>query len=631
MSKRDTSLKAYSFTEPVVRKLRDKAKATSQPNRIFGSSAETVPKAEIAVFHKTREKRKNADITGSRHLKIWKQSSGRGKSWKTCRRLKLTQDSLELFTDRKGHPVTFGWPLSVLSAPTPFVRGHGLYVNKQGKSKKTRLPLSRDIEKQLHEESDSDSSLQDDFHHIYCTKNKGVYKYGRLEKLADTFLRLNITHRAIDISVVQSLKGYKLETRQCKQPRCRPDGETIIIHNFVVLDLIHNYALDDVYQVSDSKKPSSSYHAHVFLKRKLFQSKNNSKEKISQYAWKKMARLRNSHSFCTEYVQSDKTIIMMRGEDKGILEPHVKNMQQEFPSLPGTSKCIQHVFSSLDSLENTMADVHIGVKRPKSLRPKKEKLSYAAALKNPPPESVPEQTKRSNHNAYKAWQERCGIQRPNKALSMVLPSGSEASSTPTLQIADEVRTSVARESASEPLCKGLLADMSRTASKVAKPIESAENVDANLQAWKKKKSAKGVASSNQSEILAESDNLEDLQQRRFSTAKTLPPLPRRWTRRSIIPDEHHKTWPERDKFNGLLQKFAERTSPERGTHTEVDLNAKIEKKAVSETTSSNGCQVLAEADVTQGLQPRPCSITQASSARPQRWTPRYVVLPDRHS
>src|SRR6266516_7118476 len=70
--KRGADLTSYSFTEPVVRVLGDKAKGKSGPHRKIRPSQNAGTKTRVVVFHKRKDKSNDADVLGTRNLSAWR-------------------------------------------------------------------------------------------------------------------------------------------------------------------------------------------------------------------------------------------------------------------------------------------------------------------------------------------------------------------------------------------------------------------------------------------------------------------------------------------------------------------------------------------------------------------------------
>jgi hypothetical protein len=329
--KRGADLKSYSFTEPVVRVLTDKAKGKSGLHRKIRPSQNTGTKIRVVVFHKRKDKSNDADVLGTRNLSAWRKSSGRSKSWKTCRRLKLTRDYLELLTSSNGHPVSFGWQFSTANTPTSFVRSQGLHVNTQSKSRRTKTLSGVPTIKDLDEEYSPHWPLPRGPPHKHWRMRREIQSQGAPEGLPKRFLRLNITCEAVNIIAEASLEGARLTTRQSLPLHNEERQSNIVLKHLVFLDLVRNESHADVYLVQDPNNSSESYHAHAFLSEGL--SGNG-----STFMRRKVDRLRKSHDFHAETVQLGRKIIVMKTDSKADDTFHVKNTQREFPSLPGTGE-----------------------------------------------------------------------------------------------------------------------------------------------------------------------------------------------------------------------------------------------------------------------------------------------------
>ena len=329
--KRWADLTSYSFAEPVVRTLSDKVKGKSELDRITTPSQNAGTKNRVVVFHKRKDKSNDADVLGTRDLSTWKNSSGRSKSWRTCRRLKLTQDYLELLTNSNGHPVSFGWQFSTERTSISFVRGQGLYVNKQSKPRRIKTSSGVPINYDLDEEYGPHWPLLRDPPRKHWLMHQKIRSQSAPEGIPKRFLRLNIPCEAIKITTEASLEEVRLTTRQPLPLHIEERQSDIVVEHFVVLDLVRNENHADVYVIQDPNKSSKFYHAYAFLSEAL--SGNG-----STFMRRKADRLRKSHGFYAETVQRGRKIIVMEIDSKGVNTFHVKNTQREFPPLPGTGE-----------------------------------------------------------------------------------------------------------------------------------------------------------------------------------------------------------------------------------------------------------------------------------------------------
>lgn len=331
--KRGTDLKSYSFTEPVIRVLKDKAKTKSGPQRKIRSSHNADTKDHVIVFHKRKDKSNDGDVLGTRNLDAWRRFSGRSKSWKTCRRLKLTQDYLELLTSSNGRPVSFGWQFSKTNTPTSFLRGQGLHVNKQSKPRRIKklsvVPTIKDLDEEYSPHWPLPKGPQSENR---CMR-EGTQSQDAPEGLPKRFLRfnINITGDVVNIIAETSLKEVTLVTSQSLPLHDKEHQSDVVLKRLVVLDLVRTEGLADLYLVQDPNNSFESYHAHAFLSDGL--SKNG-----LMFMRRKADRLRKNKDFYAETVQLGRRIVVMKIDSKADDAFLVKNTQREFPPLAGTGK-----------------------------------------------------------------------------------------------------------------------------------------------------------------------------------------------------------------------------------------------------------------------------------------------------
>lgn len=345
----------YRFTEPVVRVLSDKKNGKFGPRGKTEAGQSSGPKPRVAVFHKRKDKSVNANVIGTRNLSVWKKSSGRSKSWKACKRLKLTQGYLELLTNSNGHSVSFGWRFSTTKTPTSFVRGQRIYVNKKPKPRCTEKSSGALILKELDEEDKKGFPLP------RGRPYKGKWRVGQesqqevaLTELPKRFFRVFVGPSTFS-KTEESFPGrVTFATRQSlpvlvHNPEFQND---ITPRDFVILDLVHNDSLADVYLVQKFEDSSWSYYAHVFLNEGFG---NNWR----RYRQRKMDRMRQSNDFQAEMVQFNKHIIVMKASSEVDNAFHFKNTQLEFPPLPGSGEHSFSLDTVCDELTLNDADRHI--------------------------------------------------------------------------------------------------------------------------------------------------------------------------------------------------------------------------------------------------------------------------------
>ena len=329
--KTGADLTTYSFTEPVIRVLSDKAKGKSGIHRRNGPSQDADAKNRVIVFHKKKNERSGGDILGTKDLIAWRRFSGRSKSWRLCKRLKMTQGHLELLTSSTGRPVSFGWQFSTTNTPTSFVRGQGLHVNKQAKSQRTKKLAGVPTIKDLDEEYSPDWPLPRDRPPKHWRMHPQTPSQGAHDGLPKRFLRVNIDCKVVNIVAEVSLEKVTFTQRQPLWNHSTELQSGIFPEHLVVLDLVSNESHADVYLVQDPASSSKFYHAHAFLSEGL--SGNG-----PTFMRRKMDRLRQSHDFYAETIQLHRKIIIMRTSSKADCSFRLKNTQREFPSLPGNGE-----------------------------------------------------------------------------------------------------------------------------------------------------------------------------------------------------------------------------------------------------------------------------------------------------
>ena len=324
-SKKGAEPKPYSFAEPVVRVLSDKAKGKPGSYQQRKSKQEAGTQKHVVVFHKRKDKNDDADIVGTRNVSTWKKTSGRKKSWKTCKRLKVTQEYLELLTNSNGHPVSFGWQYSTMKTPTSFVRGQGLHVNKESKPRRMTKSSFVSAMRNLKNEYNAHWPLPSGSPYQHLPTDRGVQLQAEFGVLSERVLNSRSTPRTMN----RIAEAPLMETwpTPCQSLFFRNKDRQIGLpfQKLVFLDFVRKDGLADIYLVQDANNSSNSYHAHAFMNKPPL--KNG-----PTFVRRKMDRLRKNHDFHGETEQLGTKIIIMK------IDAKLKITQQEFPSLPGTGK-----------------------------------------------------------------------------------------------------------------------------------------------------------------------------------------------------------------------------------------------------------------------------------------------------
>lgn len=324
-------VKSYRFTEPVVRVAGQKAKVKSAPRGTTKLCQTPDPPRRITVFHKRKDKNEDSDVVGTRNVKAWKTSSGRSKSWKSCKRFKITQDYLELPISCNGHPVSFGWQFSTFKTPASFVKGRHVHVNKEPKSNRTKNSTANSAIKGLPE----DDLWGFPFPRRGLQNGQAVHRQlGRKtapSEMSKKFVRLFLGSNTLTIAEEESPTLISLAISTCRAEKSAEQQSDVHHQHFVVVDMVRNENQADIYAVQDLDYPSIVYHAHVFLSKGFG---NN----WSKYRQRKIDRMRCSKDFHAETVQSGKQILVMRVDPEAERGFQIHNTQKEFPPLPRIGK-----------------------------------------------------------------------------------------------------------------------------------------------------------------------------------------------------------------------------------------------------------------------------------------------------
>jgi len=339
---------SYSLPEPIIQVSSDPAVKQPGQRQKLRPSQDTNTKVPLAVFHKRDKKSNVTDIIGAKALTTWKKSSGRNKSWANCKRARPSRGNLELLVQSKTVPVSFGWRFSTTITPSSFARSHGMRVNsgpKQQRTSKVRGFQDQGPEYGRRRWLRRGHSWKGLGRHqkieSYCGSD-GISGWGG-------FLRITFNHGVVSISRHTRLAGISLSTSQLEQSENENDlhATTAGSGYLTILRLLRNDNHADVWLVQSSDDRSKFYVAHEFLNDGL--SGN-----WPTFARRKMDRLRRSHSFYAETVQLGRKIIFMQADAKVDKNFHIKNMQLEFPPLPGTGK--GSAFNTLRVLDICDAD-----------------------------------------------------------------------------------------------------------------------------------------------------------------------------------------------------------------------------------------------------------------------------------
>jgi len=108
--------------------------------------------------------------------------------------------------------------------------------------------------------------------------------------------------------------------------------------------------------------------------------------------------------------------------DSKVEEFHLKNMQKEFPPLPGIGE------KSTGLLNNSGADNGFLDQKSAKIRPKKNRISYAAVIGR---NRSSKHCLDSNHRAYKAWENRNGRGKAKDIPKSASSRGIEVSQSET--------------------------------------------------------------------------------------------------------------------------------------------------------------------------------------------------------
>ena len=376
------SLLSCSLRDPVIRSLGNPAaKASAPPEKAqHPKTAKANPK--FRILSKQENRSNSADITGKRALTMWKKSPGRSKSWAVCRRLKLSQEDLELLIQSKTTPVSLGWQFSVVISPAVFVRSQGVRVYEQSVNKTKQLSRAKGFD----DPEDDWGARWPVPKRITVKGRKSCQEIERRDGGEVAFLRLTFDHGHVSMTQEAFLEKVLLSTlsKNAKYP-----GTSLPTH-LVAISLLRNESHADVYLVANPSYPSRFYHAHAFL---TAVSGN-----WLSFSKRKMDRLRKSQGFYAETVQRGRKIIIMDTDLKADEEFCMKSMKREFPPLPGTRKTHSSRFLDPYSAD----DNSVELKPPTKLR--KDRDSYAAVVQWGQRKKHVD----SNHRAYKAWEDRKG-------------------------------------------------------------------------------------------------------------------------------------------------------------------------------------------------------------------------------
>lgn len=358
--------KSCSFTEPILRVCKPKAKRQANCDTTkqapINSDQNGPQNPQIKVFYKQKVKGAHTDVIGPEKMHEWKKSAaGRHKTWKACRRLKLSGVYLEQLVNLHGERVAFGWQFSTMSMPSAFLRGLGKHVNAEPPhsraSKRSAASMNMKFMEDLSELYDRRWPLPigrpsrplDRLEKAPRANNYHVSRYRRPEE----FSRLVFSNQGFILKQEESLAGTKFAARlplpKGNDSHDDKDGVSGIdlLLNFVLHDLIRNDDYADVYTAGqDLAEPSRAYHAHVFLSERW-------SEKDLRRKREKIKRLRASRDFHAESTPTKLTansldgsevhleIVLTRindnlGECGNVFRLH--NTEKNFPVLPKTSK-----------------------------------------------------------------------------------------------------------------------------------------------------------------------------------------------------------------------------------------------------------------------------------------------------
>ena len=355
--------KPCSFTEPILRVCKPRAKGNAKPdtnNQAPSGSNQNGPQVpQIKLFYKQKAKGTDTDIIGPDKMHEWKKSAaGRHKTWKACRRLKISGTYLEQLANLHGERVAFGWQFSTTSMPSAFLRGLGKHVNaeppRSRASKRSAASVNMKFIEDLYDRrwplpKGRPGRSPEQLRSVPRARNYRASTY----RCPAKFSRLVFSSRGFSLEQEESLAGTTFTARlplpQDGDGNGNNDG--VFGHDvpldFVLRDLVRNDNYADVYTaVQDLAEPTKPYHAHVFLSEGL-------SEKDSRRKRDKMKRMRASRDFHAETTLTTLTansstgdeahleIIVMRSNDDDSAASDVfrlHNTAKDFPALPGTGK-----------------------------------------------------------------------------------------------------------------------------------------------------------------------------------------------------------------------------------------------------------------------------------------------------
>ena len=388
---------SYSFTAPVVRVLKNEAKEKHKRRHTATIRQKAGTIGSIKVFHKRRNKSDEADILRTTDLSSWRKSAGRQKSWRACQRVRLTTDLLELLMSSNGHPVSFGWQFSKGVMSAMFVRGQGQCVNQQPKNRKRRVLSRKSAIRDLDETCNLQRPLWRYPFASFSQRHPDSNARGALEEVPKRFLRLNITREAIDITTEVHLEGERLTMHPPLRHHRDIQGSDKNSKQLIVRCLVRNDSHADVYLVQKYNRCCDYYLAHEFL------SEGLSKNGLASMR-RRADRLRRSSDYYAETLQRGQKIIVMRPAPQANNTYNVRYTEREFPPLPGRSKKSNNSHPSLLKISSDANGYLLTAVEPCKLGRKKYRRSYASVIKEP----TRKRTIKSNHIAYRKWQERQG-------------------------------------------------------------------------------------------------------------------------------------------------------------------------------------------------------------------------------
>jgi len=319
---------SYSFTQVVRVRNNSSIEASAPFKKRYLPSLDTDSKSSVLLYHKREKRTQGIDIIGVQLLNTWKKSAGRSKSWRSCRRLKITPGDLEFLIESKNSPVSFGWPFSSSITPSTFSRSRDLRINQslgRRSNRSSNIPVSRDL-------------VEDYGRHWPLPRGRPYKRSIPLSENIEfrggiSYLRLQLDHGTVSMT-----QGEFLSIIDLPKPQTLPRSSSRKQHpskslpeQLIVIDLLRNESHADVYVVRSPNIPTQIYHAHAFLN-------NNLSGNWSTFSRRKMERLRKSIGFRGETVQDGMKILIMEDISKFNEVYHVKNKQQEFPLLPQTGE-----------------------------------------------------------------------------------------------------------------------------------------------------------------------------------------------------------------------------------------------------------------------------------------------------